>query len=122
MATPGLVFLAIALGSYALSPSETADPGKRVESDSYTSPHKIARCISYNINKKMPHLRVRNRTGDLPGESTFLILTDNESSPATFGVIRVNPSDTGSHLTTWLAGSRLAAAPEDIAHRLIAGC
>lgn len=122
MAGTGLVLLAIALGSYALSSSETMDPGQRVESDSYTSPQKLARCISYNINKKMPHLRVRNHTGDLPGESTFLILTNNESSPATFGVIRVDPNDTGSHLTTWLAGSRLAAAPEDVAHRLIAGC
>ena len=122
MAGPGLVFLAIALGSYALSPSEPADPGKRVESDSYTSPQKIARCISYNINKKMPGLKVRNRSGDSPDERIYLILTNADSTPSTFGVIRVDPNDTGSHLTTWLAGSRLAAAPEDVAHRLIAGC
>lgn len=122
MATPGLVFLAIALGSYALSPPETTDPGNRVESDSYTSPPKLARCISYNISRKMPNLNVRNHSDDSSNERIFLILTDAEASPATFGVIRVDPNDTGSHLTTWLAGRNLAAAPEDVAHRLVAGC
>ena len=122
MASPGLVLLAIALGAYALSPPEPTDPGKRVENDSYTGPHEIARCISYNINKKMPNLRVRNRTGDSPDESIYLVLTDSEPSPATFGVIRVDPIESGSHLTTWLAGGSLAAAPEEVAHRLIAGC
>ena len=122
MAGPGLALLAIALGSYALSPSEPIGPGKRVESDSYTSPHAIARCISYNINKKMPNLRVRNRSGDLNDESILLVLTSSELSPSTFGVIRVDPSELGSHLTTWLPGRSLAAAPEDVARRLVAGC
>lgn len=122
MASPGLALLAIALAGYALAPQEPADAGKRAESDSYTGPKEVARCIAYNINKKMPNLRVRNRTGEAPDESIFLVLTDLEPSPATFGVIRVDPSESGSHLTTWLRNTSLSAAPEGIAQKLIAGC
>ena len=122
MASPGLAFLAMVLAGFTLAPPESTDPGKRVESDSYTGPAEIARCITYNINKKMPNLRVRNRAGDTSDESIFLILTSLEPSPATFGVIRVDPAEAGSHLTTWLPGSSLSAAPTEVAHRLIAGC
>jgi hypothetical protein len=122
MASPGLVFLTIALAGYALSPSEPIDPGKRVESDSYTRPHELARCINYNISKKMPNLRVRNRSEGSPDESIFLVLTNNEPSHSTFAVIRVDPSESGSHLTTWLPEASLAAAPDVVARRLIAGC
>ena len=122
MAGPGLALLAIAVAGYAFSPQESTAPGKRTESDSYTGPTVIARCITYNINKKMPNLSVRNRVGDTPDESTFLILTNIEPSPTTFGVIRVDQSESGSHLTTWLADSNLSAAPNEIAHKLIAGC
>lgn len=122
MATPGLAFLAILLSGYALSPSESADPGKRVESDSYTDPTQLARCITYNINKKMPDLRVRSRAGDTSDESIFLVLTHMESSPTTFGVIRVDQSESGSHLTTWLADGSLSGAPNDVARKLVAGC
>jgi hypothetical protein len=93
-----------------------------VESDSYTAPSVIARCIAYNINKKMPELRVRSNPGDSPNESGYLILTAVEPSPTTFGVIRIDRSEAGSHLTTWLPNSSLSAAPEDIARKLIAGC
>jgi hypothetical protein len=45
-----------------------------------------------------------------------------EPSPTTFGVIRVDQSESGSHLTTWLPDSSLSAAPAAIAQKLIAGC
>lgn len=122
MGSLGLAFLAIALSGYALSPSDSPDSGKRVESDSYTAPTEAARCIAYNINRKMPDLRVRSRAGDAPDDSIFVILTRAESSPATFGVIRVDPSETGSHLTTWLADGSQSTAPHDMARRLVAGC
>jgi hypothetical protein len=122
MAAPGLAFLAIVLSGYALSPSESTDSGKRVESDSYTGPTQIARCITYNINRKMPDLRVRSRAGDTSDESIFLILTRMESSPTTFGVIRVDQSESGSHLTTWLADNSLSAAAGEVARKLVAGC
>jgi hypothetical protein len=123
MASPGLAFLAIALAGYALSPSESPDSGKRVESDSYTNPTRIARCITYNINKKMPDLLVRSRSGDTSDESILLILTRMESSPATFGVIRVDQSESGSHLTTWLPDrTLLSEAPTEVARKLVAGC
>jgi hypothetical protein len=122
MAGPGLLVLAIALGGYALAPADPSHPGKRVEADSYTSPREIARCISYNITRKMPNLNIRSRTNDISDESGLLVLTETDPIPATFGVIRVDPSDTGSHLTTWLAGRNLTAVPDELARRLIAGC
>ena len=122
MASPGLALLAIALAGYALSPAESTDPGKRAESDSYTDPARLARCITYNINKKMPHLHVRNRAGDTDDESIFLILTRMDPAPTTFGVIRVDQSESGSHLTTWLPDRSLSAAPAEVAQKLIAGC
>ena len=54
MASPGLAFLALALAGYALSPSDPASPGQRVESESFTEPAKLARCITPNINSTMP--------------------------------------------------------------------
>ena len=122
MASPGLAFIALALAGYVLSPSDSASPGKRVESESFTEPSKLARCITYNINRKMPNLSVRNRSSDTPDESIFLVLTNMEPSPTTFGVIRVDQSESGSHLTTWLPDSSLSAAPGEIAKRLVAGC
>lgn len=122
MASLGFAVLVMAVSAYSLSDPESPDPGKRVESDSYTAPTEIARCITYNINKKMPHLQVRTRPGDTSDESIFLILTNTEPLPTSFGVIRVDQSDAGSHLTTWLPGRSLAAAPGDVAYRLIAGC
>ena len=122
MASPGLAFLALALAGYALSPSDPASPGQRVESESFTEPAKLARCITYNINRKMPNLSVRNRSTDSPDESIFLVLTSSNPSPTTFGVIRLAQSESGSHLTTWLPDSSLSAAPAEMAQRLIAGC
>lgn len=122
MASPGLVFLAIALSGYALSPMESTSTGKRVESDSYTHPTELARCIAYNIKKKMPDMHVRHPTGGTSDDSIFLIVSDTEPSPATFAVIRVDQSAAGSHLTTWLPERSLSAAPAEIAQKLIAGC
>lgn len=121
-AIAGIAIAAILLSGTTQTPTEATGAGSRVESDSYTGPREITRCIAYNINKKMPELSVRNRAGDSPDESGYLILTAAEPSPTTFGVIRVDRSETGSHLTTWLPGRNLAAAPEDIARKLIAGC
>ncbi len=122
MASPGLALLAIALAGYALAPAESTDPGKRAERDSYTDPARTARCITYNINRKMPNLHVRNRAGDTNDESIFLILTKMDPAPTTFGVIRVDQSESGSHLTTWLPDRSLSAAPDEVAQKLIAGC
>jgi hypothetical protein len=122
MASPGLVLLVLGLSAYALSPAESTDPGKRVESDSYTSPAEIARCITYNINKKLPELKVRNRAGDSSDESILLVLTNIAALPTTFGVIKVAQNEAGSHLTTWLPDRSLSAAPSEVAHKLIAGC
>lgn len=122
MASPGFAFLALALAGYAFTPSDTASPGKRVESESFTEPAKLARCITYNINRKMPQLSVRSRSADTAEDSIFLVLTSSEPSPATFGVIRVEQRESGSHLTTWLPDSSLSAAPAEIAQRLVAGC
>lgn len=118
----GFAFVAILLSGQALSPPESADAGKRVESDSYTAPREIVRCIAYNIGRKRPDLHVRSSAGDTPEESAYLILTDTKSSPTPFGVIRVAYSEVGSHLTTWLSDKSLSAAPSEIAQRLIAGC
>ncbi len=118
----GIAVITIMLSSYALSPSKPPDVGSRVESDSFTNPTAITRCITYNINKKMPELLVRNRANDSLGGSIYLILTNKEQPPATFGVIRVDQSETGSHLTTWLPSKSLSAATSEIAQKLIAGC
>ncbi|MCK9381392.1 MAG: hypothetical protein M0P95_10060 [Sulfuritalea sp.] len=118
----GITIAALLLSGTSQTPAESPDAGRRVESDSYTDPREITRCIAYNIDKKMPELRVRNHAGDSPDESGYLILTDGEPLPTTFGVIRVDRRETGSHLTTWLPHISLSAAPEDIARKLIAGC
>ena len=122
IAPAGVALVAFALG-YALSPSESIDVGKRVESDSYTVPTTIARCITYNINKKKPELVVRHRPNDTSDGSIFLILSKMDQIPTTFGVIRIDQSAEGSHLTTWLPNKSLAdATPDEVAHKLIAGC
>ncbi len=126
MATPEIALIALVLAGFAMAPAEppapaaTADPGKRVESDSFTAPPELARCIAYNINRKMPHLSVRQRSDATTDDRILLVL----SAPGqeTFGVIRVEPDEGGSKLTTWLAGRDLAAAPEAVAKRLVAGC
>jgi hypothetical protein len=94
-----------------------------VESESYTGPKEIARCIAYNITKKMPELRIRQYSGDSADERGYLILTTTEASPTTFGVIRVDRRAAGTHLTTWLPDRSYSAAPAAaIAQRLVAGC
>lgn len=121
-AVAGMGIAALLLYSATEAPTEAPGTGKRVESDSYTSPKEITRCIAYNINKKMPELRVRSNAGEAPEESSYLILTTTESAPATFGVIKIDHSGNGSHLTTWLPNRSLSGAPEDLARKLVAGC
>jgi hypothetical protein len=121
-AVAGIVVVALALAGMTQAPTESTVAGKRVESDSYTEPKALARCIAYNITKKMPELQVRSNPGDSPNDAGYLILTAAEPSPTTFGVIRIDRSEGGSHLTTWLPDRSLSAAPEDIARKLIAGC
>jgi hypothetical protein len=126
MATPEIALIALVLAGFAMAPAESpapataVDPGKRVESDSFTAPPELARCIAYNINRKMPHLSVRQRSDATTDDRILLVL----SAPGaeTFGVIRLEPDEGGSKLTTWLAGRDLAAAPEAVAKRLVAGC
>lgn len=101
---------------------ESPGVGARVESDSYTDPTQVARCIAYNINRKMPQLLVRSIAPGSPGDSGYLALSLAEPAPKTFGVIRVERRESGSHLTTWLADRSLTAAPQDIARKLVAGC
>jgi hypothetical protein len=126
MATPEIALIALVLAGFAMAPAESpapatvADPGKRVESDSFTAPPELARCIAYNINRKMPHLSVRQR-GDATTDDRILLVLSAPGAE-TFGVIRLEPDEGGSKLTTWLAGRDLAAAPEAVAKRLVAGC
>jgi len=120
--TAGLAIAAILISGYALSPAGSTSPGSRVEADSYTSPVTIARCITTNINRKRPELLVRHRTGDTEDGSIYLILSTTQQAESTYGVIRVDQREAGSHLTTWLAERSLASAPAEIAQRLIAGC
>ena len=91
-----------------------------MESESFTAPPELARCIAHNIQRKMPHLSVRQRSDAVVDERILLVLST--SGHETFGVIRVEADQGGSKLTTWLAGPNLAAAPEAIAKRLVAGC
>jgi hypothetical protein len=121
-AIAGIAIAALVLAGMTHAPTEPASAGTRFESDSYTAPNAIARCIAYNITRKMPELRVRSNPGDSTNESGYLIVTAPEPSPTTFGVIRIDRTEAGSHLTTWLPDSSLSAAPEVIARKLIAGC
>lgn len=120
--TAGWAAIVIALTGYSLSPSEKPDAGQRVETDSFTAPAAIARCITANINRKKPELMVRTRGGDSTDGRLYIILNNLANSDTTFGVIRVDPTATGSHLTTWLPTRSLYAAPDEIAQKLIAGC
>lgn len=120
--TVGLAVAAILISGLALLPAESTVPGSRVESDSYTSPVTIARCITTNINRKRPELLVRHRPGDVEDGSFYLILSTRQQAEATYGVIRVEQREAGSHLTTWLPERSLASAPAEIAQKLIAGC
>lgn len=97
-------------------------PGRWIETESYTAPSPVARCIAVNIQRKMPELQVRNQPAESPEGRGYLILTTTEPSPATFGVIRVEGREGGSHLTTWLPERSLTMAAEDLARRLVAGC
>lgn len=118
----GVALVVFALG-YALSPPESSDPGHRVESNSYSSPTVIARCITYNINRKRPELVVRNRRSDSDDGSIYLVLNISDQNPALFGVIRIEQGTDGSRLTTWLPQKSLAdVSPSEIAQKLIAGC
>ncbi len=121
-AIAGIVIAALLLFGSAQTPTDSTGAGKRVESESDTEPTRAARCIAYNINRKMPELRVRNVAGESPDESGYLIVTIPEPLPTTFGVIRIDRSEAGSHLTTWLPDRVLTAAPEEIARKLVAGC
>ena len=144
MATPEIALLALVIAGFAMAPSEPPGPatsalpatsteslaaanpvaiiapGKWVESDSFTAPPQLARCIAHNINRKMPHLSVRQRADATTDDRILLVL----SAPGreTFGVIRVAADESGSKLTTWLAAGELPAAPEAVARRLVAGC
>jgi hypothetical protein len=150
MATPEIALLAMVIAGLAMTPTESPspaasagsaptaeavapasppassgqtanlDPGKRVESDSFTAPPQLARCIAHNINRKMPHLSVRQRSDATTDDRILLVLSAPDRE--TFGVIRLEPDEGGSKLTTWLAGRDLAAAPEAVAKRLVAGC
>ncbi len=126
MATPEIALIALVLAGFAMAPAESpapvpaAGPGKRVESGSFTAPPELARCIAHNINRKMPHLNVRQRSDATTDERILLVLS--APGPETFGVIRLEPDPSGSKLTTWLVGRDLAAAPEAVAKRLVAGC
>ena len=126
MATAGFGLLALIVAGIALAPAESpapppaADPGKRVESESFTAPPELARCIAHNISRKMPHLSVRQRSDATTEDRILLVLSAPDRE--TFGVIRLEPEESGSKLTTWLAGRNLAAAPEAVAKRLVAGC
>ena len=120
--TVGLALVALVLSGNALVPGAAPDAGRRVESDSDTAPIASARCITYNINRKMPDLQVRNRAADDADGSIYLVLTRTEQTPTTFGVIRVDQSAGGSHLTTWLPERSLSAAPDVLARKLVAGC
>lgn len=127
MAGPGLTLLAIALAGVALSPAEPpalklTTNGMRVESESITAPTTLAKCITYNVSKKMPDLHVRNRTNDTTANSILLILANAEPTTTTFGVIRIDESESGSHLTTWLPQKSIAVATSGIASKLIGGC
>ena len=119
LAIAGLALVALVAATSSAPPADTADAGKRVESFSETAPNQIARCIAYNINKKLPDLLVRSRPAD---QSIYIILSRAEPSPEMVGVIRVEQSEAGSHLTTWLPNRSLSAAPTEIAQKLIAGC
>lgn len=121
-AIAGLAIAALLLSGTTPTPSAAPGVGARVESDSDTAPREVSRCIAYNIGRKMPELRVRNHPAGAPDEDGYLILSTAAPSPRTFGVIRVERSAAGSHLTTWLPAGSLSAVPADIAHKLIAGC
>lgn len=127
MAGPGLAVLAIALTGFALIPAEPtskeiAGTGMRTESESFTGPTRLAQCITYNINKKMPDLQVRSRASDIAEDGIFLILATIKPESATFGVIRIDERESGSHLTTWLPQKSTSVATADIAVKLVAGC
>lgn len=119
-AITGAVIVGLVWLGTTQTPSEP--PGQRVESESYTAPQALTRCITYNINKKMPELLVRSFPADSPDEGGYLVLTAPEPTPTTFGVIRVERREDGSRLTTWLPDRSVSTTPEDLARRLIAGC
>ena len=118
----GIAVVAMVLAGTAQPPTPAEGAGKRVETESYTGPKEVARCIAYNISKKMPELRVRSSAAETPDDRGYLVLTTSQETPATFGVIRIDRSAEGTHLTTWLPERSLSAAPEVIARKLVAGC
>lgn len=150
MATPEIALIALVIAGFAAAPAESptpaaavnppiateavadrspdplapsvaaVDPGKWLESASYTAPPELARCIAYNIHRKMPHLSVRQRSDATVDNRILLVLS--EAGQGTFGVIRVAAEESGSKLTTWLAARELSVAPEAMAKRLVAGC
>ena len=150
MATPEIALIALVIAGFTLAPAEPPKPaanlipetsteavaiaspaggekpiaatrlGQWLESDSFTPPPELARCIAYNISRKMPHLNVRQRSDATADDRILLVLS--EPGQGAFGVIRVTADDSGSKLTTWLAARELPAAPDAMAKRLIAGC
>ncbi len=122
-AIAGIAIIAIVLSGTADTPTASSSVGARVEIESFTAPREVARCIAVNIHRKMPELRVRTVAGESPEEGGHIVVTAPEPSFATFGVIRIDPSEEGSRLTAWLPDRSLAAAaPEVLARRLVAGC
>lgn len=120
VSAPAPEAVAVAAPAASSGPSASVDPGRRVESESFTAPPELARCIAHNIQRKMPQLSVRQRSDAMADERILLVL----SMPGheTFGVIRLEAEESGSRLTTWLAARDLPAAPEAVAKRLVAGC
>ena len=120
VSTPTTEAIATAAPATNSGLAASLDSGRRVESDSFTAPPELARCIAHNISRKMPHLSVRQRSDATADDRILLVL----SAPGaeTFGVIRVAADESGSKLTTWLAASELPEAPEVVAKRLVAGC
>ena len=120
LSTPTTEAMATAAPAANPGPAASLDPGRRVESDSFTAPPELARCIAHNISRKMPHLSVRQRNDATADDRILLVLA--APGAETFGVSRVAADESGSKLTTWLAASELPAAPEVVAKRLVAGC
>ena len=120
--SPAVTAEAAAVASPAADtrPAALADPGRWVESDSFTAPPQLARCIAHNIHRKMPHLSVRQRSDAALDDRILLVLTSPDRE--TYGVIRVAADESGSKLTTWLAARDPSAAADALARRLVAGC
>jgi hypothetical protein len=95
-----------------------------VESDSFTAPPELARCIAHNISRKMPHLSVRQRSDATADDRILLVL----SAPGTetFGVIRVAADEGGFEADHLARGERAAGGAggcgQTVGGRLLTSC